>query len=187
MTLIASTLARAALSLLLVAEGAAALAPPPGAAATEGGLYARPWRWTTELGEARTFEAWRGQTLVVAPFYTSCQVRCPQTLRKLTEIAEAYRRAGRAATFVLVTLDPENDTAPRLLRFKERNGLPAAWHLLSGSAADTRGLAELLETRTAYDSSHIDHQVRIAVFDRRGHLARNLHGWDFDVAQAVLE
>jgi cytochrome oxidase Cu insertion factor (SCO1/SenC/PrrC family) len=187
MTLRASTLARAAvLSLLLAAQGAATLASPPGAAATEG-IYARPWRWTTELGEARTFDAWRGQTLVVAPFYTSCQVRCPQTLRKLSGIAEAYRRAGRPATFVLVTLDPDNDTAPRLRRFKERNGLPAAWHLLSGSAADTRGLAEFLETRTAYDASHIDHQVRIAVFDRRGHLVRNLHGWDFDVAQAVID
>jgi cytochrome oxidase Cu insertion factor (SCO1/SenC/PrrC family) len=185
MTLLASTLARAAVSLLLVAGGAAALAPPPGAATIL--LYAQPWRWTTELGETRTFDAWRGQTLLVAPFYTSCQVRCPQTLRKLTEIAAAYQRAGRAATFVLVTLDPENDTAPRLRRFKESNGLPAAWHLLSGSAADTRGLAELLETRTAYDASHIDHQVRIAVFDRSGHLARNLHGWDFDVAQAVID
>jgi cytochrome oxidase Cu insertion factor (SCO1/SenC/PrrC family) len=187
MTLVASTLVRAAaLSLLLAAQGSTTLAAPPVPAATEG-LFARPWRWTTELGEARTFDAWRGQTLVVAPFYTSCQVRCPQTLRKLTGIAEAYRRAGRSATFVLVTLDPENDTAPRLRRFKERNGLPAAWHLLSGSAADTRGLSELLETRTAYDSSHIDHQVRIAVFDRGGHLARNLHGWDFDVAQALID
>lgn len=185
MTLLAPALARAALSFVLVVAGAARLAPA--AENPNANLYARTWRWTTELGEARTFEAWRGQILVVAPFYTSCRVRCPLTLRSLSAIAEAYRRAGRPVTFLLVTLDPQNDTPERLRRFKERSGLPVGWRLLSGSSADTRAFSEFLETRTATDAGHIDHQVRIAVFDRRGRLARNLHGWDFDITQALVD
>jgi protein SCO1 len=189
MTASTAVLVRFALAVLLARGGIAA----PGLVVAAVGptsvpsLYARPWRWTTELGQARTFADWRGQTLVVAPFFTSCQVRCPQTVRKLLGIAEAYRRAGRRATFLLVTLDPENDTPERLQRFKERDGLPAEWHLLSGSADDTRGLADFLETRAAHDTAHIDHQVRIAVFDGRGQLARNLHGWDFDAALALVD
>lgn len=187
----------------LWASGAVASGPPAGAAPPTRSVFEAPWRWTTEQGQEVTLARWRGQTLILAPFYTSCRTRCPATIAKLRSIEAAYRheekeakegkqgKAGAKATekpaaIVLVTLDPATDSAAHLLAFKKSAKLPDAWTLLRGGAEDTRSLARWLEARPAYDDGHIDHQVRIAVFDGDGRLVRNLHGWDFPTADAVI-
>jgi hypothetical protein len=43
----------------------------------------------------------------------------------------------------------------------------------------------MLGVRATYDDEHIDHDVRIAVFDARGRLVRDFAGWDFDADQVV--
>lgn len=154
-------------------------------------LFEAPWRWTTERGQEVTLGKWRGQTLILAPFYTACRTRCPATIAKLRAIEGAYRGADQprdkpAAAIVLVTLDPANDTADRLMTFKKNARLPDAWTLLRGNPDDTRALARLVEAHPAGGDGHIDHQVRIVVFDREGRMVRNLHGWDFPTEAAVI-
>ncbi len=156
------------------------------AAAPQPSVFETPWRWTTEQNREVTLAKWRGHTLIVAPFYTACRTRCPATIGKLRGIDAAYREGGKSAAIVLVTLDPATDTPGHLLAFKKSAKLPDSWTLLTGSAGDTRALARWLDARPAYDDGHIDHQVRIAVFDREGRLVRNLHGWDFEAAEAVV-
>ena len=49
----------------------------------------------------------------------------------------------------------------------------------------TRALARMLGLRAVYEEGHIDHDVRIAVFDAAGRLVRTFVGWDFDEDQAA--
>jgi protein SCO1 len=148
-------------------------------------LLDEPWVWTDEQGVSVSLGAWKGGPLVVTAFFTTCNTRCPLTVEKLHALDAALQKKGIVGTFALVTLDPQSDSVDRLRRFKESHGLPPSWHMLTAGLEQTRALARSLGLRAMYDDGHIDHDVRIAVFDSTGRLVRNFAGWDFD-ENAVL-
>jgi protein SCO1 len=152
-------------------------------------LFQEPWRWTDEHGELVTFSKWRGSPLVVAMFFRSCTERCPLTVEKLRRIEAAFAKKKQPAQFLLVTLDPHTDTPSRLLAFKEGEHLSeSSFHLLNGGDAETRALGRLLGVHpSANDEGHIDHEVRIVVFDAQGILTRSFVGWVFDDDDAVIQ
>ena len=153
-------------------------APGPGPAAARGdapSLFAEPWVWSDEAGAPVRFEQWRGTPIVVTMVFTSCTSTCPLTIEKLRHVTETFEREGRPATFVLVTLDPSNDTPEQLRRFKLSRQLPGKWHLVRGSDADTRALADLLQIHVL-DDAHLFHDARIVVFDPDGKLAGQVRG-----------
>jgi protein SCO1/2 len=148
------------------------IAAPTGEARS---LFAAPWVWTDELGASVSFEKWRGAPIIVSMVFTNCTTACPITIEKLRQTSETFRREGRVATFVLVTLDPANDTPDQLRRFKESRGLPGDWHLLRGDDDATRALADLMQIKIV-DNAHVFHDSRIVVFDADGRLAGQLRG-----------
>ena len=139
-------------------------------------LFAQPWIWTDERGAPVQLSRWGGTLLVVTLVYTSCTTTCPLTVDKLLRLGDSFRRQGRPATFVLVTLDPSNDTPEQLRRFKATRGLPADWHLLRGNDQQTRELAGLLGVRIMNESSHIIHDGRIVFLDPQGRLLGQYSG-----------
>lgn len=148
-------------------------------------LAERPW--TDERGETVRLATWRGTPLVVSMFYRTCKFRCPMTLAKLRRVEASFLRAGQPIAFVLITLDPENDTPERLASFKKAEHLgDASWHLLNGDRATTREFSQVLRLRAFKDDTHIDHDVQIAVFDAAGRLTRSFRGWDFDDTEAIV-
>src|SRR4051794_34477729 len=81
-------------------------------------LFQPRWHWQDEYGKDISFSRWRGAPVVVTVIYTSCKLRCPMTIVKLKKLDAAFTRKGQRAHFVLVTLDPSNDTPERLLDYK---------------------------------------------------------------------
>jgi protein SCO1/2 len=149
-------------------------------------IFGAPWTWTTEEGRPVAFARWRGTTLVVAPIYASCTERCPRTIEKLRRVDQAFARRGVARQVILVTLDPRDDGLERLRRFRETRQVPGDWAVLRGDGETTRALARALGVHAIWDDAHIDHDVRIAVFDGAGSMVRNFGGWDFDDEDAVV-
>jgi protein SCO1 len=143
-------------------------------------LFAHPWVWTDEQGQSVSFARWQGEPLVVTAMFTSCKATCPRTIAKLQQLYAAYQREGRAAQFVLVTLDPENDTPQRLREFKQAGGLPPAWHFLVGGERETHEIVEALDVHIIDDGPHLLHDGRIIVFDAQGMPARSFSGWGLD-------
>jgi protein SCO1/2 len=148
---------------------------PTAAAGEARSLFVADWMWRDEQGQAVRFARWRGAPIFVGMVFTNCASACPLTIERLRRVSDTFRAEGRAATFVLVTLDPANDTPEQLRRFKLSRGLPADWHLLRGDDAQTRALADLLQVKVV-ESAHIFHDSRIVVFDRDGRLAGQLRG-----------
>ena len=148
-------------------------------------IYEGHGGWTDEHGASISLARFRGAPFILTAGYTSCTVRCPLTVDKLRAVDEALRRRGQVVPIVFLTLDPRNDTTERLGHWKREHHLTDDWHFLRGSDADTRRLARVLGVHAAYDDGHIDHDVRIAVFDASGRLTRTLDGWSFDVDEAV--
>jgi cytochrome oxidase Cu insertion factor (SCO1/SenC/PrrC family) len=179
-TSIAQVLATGALALCLAlcptvigcaARGAAPAAATTPAAASPS-LYAEPWLWRDETGAPVRLARWRGGFVVVTVVYTTCTGTCPLTLEKLQRIDRRLQREGKSASFVLVTLDPANDTATELSRWKRERNLPAAWTLLRGDPTATRQLADRLQIRILdmADGDHIFHDSRIVLLDPDGRI-----------------
>ena len=155
-------------------------APIAASSADAPSLFAEHWTWTDEGGQPVTFARWRGRPLVVTAMFTQCKATCPRTLAKLRRVYDDFQRAGRDAQFVVVTLDPANDTPPALTKFKADAGLPASWHFLSGDLNQTRDLRELLGIHVVNDGPHLLHDGRIVIFDDEGRPARALEGYGLD-------
>ena len=160
---------------------------PEAARASRGSLFEHRWVWTDEQGRSVRFDRWRGQPLVVTAIFTSCRATCPRTIQKLRGVYARLSREGRPPPdFVLVTLDPRNDTPARLRRFKQTEGFPDSWHLLSGSEPQTRALADLLGIHVMDADEHIMHDGKIVVFDAHGMPTRSYGGWGLDDEAPVL-
>jgi cytochrome oxidase Cu insertion factor (SCO1/SenC/PrrC family) len=165
----------------LAAEPARAPARPAGATLpARDSLFSHPWTWTDERGQPVTFSQWRGQPLVVTAIFTQCKATCPRTMAKLLKVYDSFHKEGRAAQFLLVTLDPANDTPAVLARFKRSSGLPESWHFLTGSTEDTRDLRDLLGIHVIDDGPHLLHDGHIVVFDAQGQPTRSFAGWSLD-------
>ena len=148
---------------------------PLAAGANARSLFAEPWVWSDDNGATVRFEQWRGTPIVVSMLFTSCTTTCPMTIEKLRRAQETLARQRSPAVFVLVTLDPQNDTVEQLREYKVSRHLPKEWHLVRGSYEQTRALADLLHIHVLEDG-HIFHDSRIVVFDPDGKLIGQLRG-----------
>lgn len=184
--------ARSLLAALALGAGGCALTqdpvrdPEPAAPAPDPSIYARRWRWTDELGARVQLSRWRGKPLVVTAVFTTCKATCPRTIERLRAVHARFVAERRDAKFVLVTLDPANDTPERMRRFKAERGLPAAWTFLAGDERQTRELAGVLGIHRMDLDDHIMHDGAIVIFDERGVATRAYTGWGVDEEGPVL-
>lgn len=139
-------------------------------------IFEKTWTWEDENGGTTRLSAWRGRLLVVSLVYTTCTTVCPLAIEKMREVDARLTRAGQAAEYVLVTLDPSSDTPEQLRRFKAEHALPGRWHLLRGSPEQTEALAVFLRLKLMNLGDHVIHEARVVVLDGAGRLVGQMHG-----------
>jgi protein SCO1/2 len=165
-------LARSALAcaaLWLACERQAATPPPAPPSALS--LWQFAGRWQRVGGGELELAALRGQPAVLLFFYGSCDSACPILVHDLERVAGELPPAARdRIRFVLVTIDPERDTAERLSEYARDHGFdPARWVLLRGTPDQVRELASAAEVRYRDDGTGtITHTKRILLLDRDG-------------------
>ena len=139
-------------------------------------IYRAPMVWQDETGASFVLSHWEGKSVIITMWYTTCSSRCPITLQKLKEIQKRFDERLQQAEFVLVTLDPRQDTPQALARFRKSHGLTASnWHFLRGSETDTRKLASLLGFGKYQNMGDgILHTLRISRVNEAGEIARTL-------------
>ncbi len=125
-------------------------------------------------GRTRTLADFKGRIPVVFFGYTHCPDVCPTTLAMLAEVRQMLGRDGDKVVAVLVTIDPERDTA-ELLRPYVASFAPD-WVALRGDAAQTQAMARTFKVfyRKAPGrdpgSYTMDHTAASYVFDPRGRI-----------------
>jgi cytochrome oxidase Cu insertion factor (SCO1/SenC/PrrC family) len=128
--------------------------------------------WTDETGSAHSLSEWRGQDIVLTTFYAQCRKTCSNlTIPKLTNLQKIFANHHRMAQFLLVTLDPENDTEAELQRYRENRHLTGLnWHFLRGSELATHRFARSIGLANYWKmDDHIVHDFRIIVLDHVVH------------------
>ncbi len=87
----------------------------------------------------------KGRLAVVSGFFTTCTAFCPITQESLAHLETALdNRMGRDVVFVLVSVDPTNDTPERMKAWAEKFHLGLNWTLLSGNPDDVAKIMKAL-------------------------------------------
>ena len=116
-----------------------------GGAISERSLYQLQSRWTTDAGQSIPLSQLSGQYQIVAFIFTHCVAACPLLVKSLqVQSRNMTPQVRERARFVLVSIDPQNDTVAALRRYRKEMGLDSQWTLLRGTNDDVRELAAVL-------------------------------------------
>jgi len=132
-----------------------------------------------DRGWRTTLSAWRGRPAIVSMEYANCRFICSQTLARLKDIQTAADAAGRRFEFVVVSLDPRNDTPEAWRRYRKARGVERGnWTFLTASEADTPAMAQLLGVKYWLFDSHIMHDFRVLRLDAEGRIVGVMETYD---------
>nr|ACX33900.1 putative electron transport protein SCO1/SenC [uncultured prokaryote AT3] len=151
----------------------------PGAAPAQHSVYDWPFEITDLTGQKLTLATWRGKTAVIAMDHTGSIVVCSQTSRRLRAIQNSAQRLGKPFDFIVISLDPEKDTAEGWQRYLRALDLPdAKWHFLRPSKEDALEIARRLGVNHWTEGEYLIHDLKIVRVDRQGRIVRTMEGYD---------
>lgn len=169
----------AAVALLLAGCGQQAGAPasPYHSVDISSVEWGRDFRLADHNGQPRSLADFQGKVVMMFFGFTNCPDVCPTTMADMAQVVRKLGGAGEQVQGLLVTVDPERDTAEALARYV------TAFHPgflgLRGDAHATQELAREFKAYYAADQpghgqghGHymVNHTRAIYVFDRGGKL-----------------
>jgi len=141
--------------------------------------------FTDEAGRPRPLSSYRGTYTLLTFIYTRCPLPdyCPRMNAHFAAVQrglQAEPLLGRNVRLVSVSFDPEFDTPARLAaKAREMGADPGLWHFVTAPRAQVDrfgGKLGLSVLREGADGSNITHNLRTALLDRDGKLARTYNG-----------
>lgn len=153
------------------------LAPPLWAAGQD--LYGLPYAFTDDRGRAVHLSDWRGKPAVLTMEYANCRFICSITLQRMRDIQDEADRRGQELEFLIVSIDPENDTPEAWTQYRKKRGLNRDnWHFLTAGVKETRAFAALLGIKYWYYDEHLMHDFRIIRLDSEGRVDKMIDAYD---------
>jgi protein SCO1/2 len=134
------------------------------------------YKFTNELGQAVSFNDFRGQALAITFFYTRCPLPdyCPRLSRNFEEASqklEAMTNAPANWHFISVSFDPAFDTPETLRHYGQSYAYdPAHWSFFTGPPDQIAALARGAGVQYESDDGTINHNFRTLIVDPQGHL-----------------
>jgi protein SCO1/2 len=134
------------------------------------------YKFTNELGQAVSFDDFRGQALAVTFFYTRCPLPdfCPRLSRNFQEASQKLEAMKNGPTnwhFISVSFDPEFDTSETLLNYgKSYHYDPAHWSFFTGPTDKIAELARGAGIEYETTGGTINHNFRTLIVNAQGHL-----------------
>ena len=139
-----------------------------------GADFGKAFTLTDHNGKPRSLEDFRGQVVVMFFGFTHCPDVCPTTLAELAGAVRKLGPEGEKVQVLLVTVDPQRDTAELLAKYV--TAFNAKFLALRGSADETARVAK--EFKVIYqkvadpgtENYAMDHSAGSYIFDRQGRL-----------------
>lgn len=134
-------------------------------------IFQLPSVWNTQEGKQIEFKDLQGEPLVVVMIYTSCRTACPRLVADMRGIeAGVAAKNTLGIKYILVSIDPKNDTPEKLKAFAKENGMEGPqWLFLQGTEDGVRDFANILAVKYKEISPmDFSHSNIISVFDKKG-------------------
>lgn len=124
-------------------------------------------------GRTAQLDLYRGRPVLISMFYGSCPHVCPALIATVKQMEKGLPEAQRARLRVLmVSIDPERDTAKHLRQVAERQRVDLSrWSLAQTPEAEVRKLAAVLgiQYRRLADGD-FNHSTIISLLDADGRI-----------------
>ena len=156
-------------------------------------IYNLPSHWNTQDGSQISFIDLKGQPLVVVMIYTSCKTACPRLVADMRFIdAKVATKPENQPRYILVSIDPLNDTPARLKEFAAENDMAGdQWLFLQGTEDSVRDFANILSVKyKKINPMDFSHSNIISVFDKEGVLQYQKEGLRLqneEIVEQILE
>ena len=149
---------------------------------TEHSIYNLDVIWKTQEGKGIQLKNLAGTVQVLAMAYTRCQSACPRIVADMKRIEKLY---ADKVGFVLVSLDPKQDTPKTLKAFADKNQLKG-WVLLHGQENSVLDLAQLLGVKyKRINETDYVHSNLISVLNTKGEIVYQQIGLGVDVDKTI--
>lgn len=139
--------------------------------------------WHTEEGNEIHLADLKGKVLVMVMIYTACKAACPRLVADMQNIERQVPPDKKTdVQYVLVSIDPKNDTPEKLKDFALKNMMDGKeWTFLQGNEQTVREFANVLSVKYK-EISPLDfsHSNIISVFDHSGVLVHQQEGLGVD-------
>ena len=151
------------------------------------GVWQIPIKLVDDSGEQVTLGAWAGQPAIITMEYTESSLVCSVTLAYLKELQAMLEARGQTINFLIISLDPKNDTPQTWRRYRQTFRLPYPnWHFLTASVEQTPALAQHLGVSYRVFDGIIIHRLRILRVDQTGKIV-NVLRTHFDDLSSFLD
>lgn len=152
----------------------AMLAPSPAWSAPLS-LYSVPYSFTNDRNQTVHLSDFRGKPLILTMEYSNCRFMCTTTFSRMKAIQTAADNKKDPIDFMIVSLDPKNDTPRAWQQYRVSREVDRSnWHLLTGSDATTRDLAALLGIKYWTMDEHILHDFKIVRLNANGEVEKEI-------------
>ena len=153
-------------------------------------VYHLSSNWENQNGEKIKLAELKGKVVALVMIYTSCKTACPRLTAEMRNISKKVgEKNPEDIMYVLVSIDPENDTPEKMKEYLKNNQFTGKeWLFLRSDEESTREFANVLAIKykeiTPIDFSHSN---IISIFGKNGSLAFQKEGLSVDVNGAVEE
>ncbi len=142
-------------------------------------LYSVPYPFTNDRNETVHLSEWRGKPLILTMEHSNCRFQCSVTFSKLKSIQTLADQKNLKIDFMIISLDPKNDTPGAWRQYRISRGVERSnWHLLTGSEATTRAIADLLGIKYWFMEEHVFHDFKIMRLNANGEIEKTITGYD---------
>jgi protein SCO1/2 len=155
------------LTLLLTSSTAYAQSVP------QDSIYQLNSTWLDQDGNKRLLSSFSGKKQIISLIYTHCLHTCPTIVSTMQAIEHKLSEdEKRNVGFILVSLTPSTDTPEVLRDFAQKRQLNTKnWSLLTGTAADVRSLAMVLDIKFQnMADNEVNHSNLITGLDSQGRI-----------------
>ncbi|HTN93517.1 MAG TPA: SCO family protein [Gallionella sp.] len=150
-------------------------------------IYDVPYNFINDSNETVHLSKWRGKPIILTMEYSECRFMCTTTFYKMKAVQAAADKKKMNIDFVVVSLDPKNETPQTWHQYRISSDLDRSnWHLLIGSEANTQHLADLLGIRYWYMDEHILHDFKIVRLNAKGEIVKSIVNYD-DEPDSLLQ
>lgn len=135
---------------------------------------------------------YRGRAVLLAFIFTTCPGVCPLISQQMASLQAGLKAQGlfnQKANLISVTVDPETDTAPKLIEYAQRYGADlSGWRFLRETPARTKPVLKTYDEWTKLLSKGaIDHPARVYLIDQQGNIREIYSLAFFNEKQALID
>ena len=155
------------------------LTPVATSAVSTNSVFENRSEWIDADSKPVVLDSLRGQPVVMAFFFTSCELVCPVTVERLKWVESSLSKNEREKVrFVLISIDPERDTPAKLAAYRQCHRLNSGrWTLLRSTPETTAKLANQLGIAYRNDVfGGVRHSNQISLLDSEGRLVEQQVG-----------